>query len=48
MVQPFFSDVGDNTIIGAGSVVTKPIPANCVAAGNPARVLKWYNKNYRQ
>ena len=35
-----FADVGTHTIIGAGSVVVKPIPANCVAAGNPARVLK--------
>lgn len=31
--------IGDNTIIGAGSVVTGTIPANCVAAGNPARVI---------
>lgn len=27
--------IGDNTVIGAGSVVTKDIPANCVAAGKP-------------
>jgi maltose O-acetyltransferase len=33
--------IGDNTIIGAGSVVTKDIPANCIAAGNPAKVLKF-------
>jgi len=32
--------IGDNTVIGAGSVVTSDIPANCVAAGNPAKVLK--------
>jgi maltose O-acetyltransferase len=32
--------VGDNTIIGAGSVVTKDIPANVVAAGNPCRVIR--------
>ncbi|MBS6162325.1 MAG: sugar O-acetyltransferase, partial [Clostridiales bacterium] len=31
---------GDNTVIGAGSVVTKPIPANVVAAGVPCRVLR--------
>jgi len=35
-----FANVGDNTIIGAGSIVIKPIPANCIAAGNPAKVLK--------
>lgn len=31
--------IGDNTIIGAGSLVNKDIPANCVAAGNPCRVI---------
>ena len=32
--------IGENTIIGAGSVVTKDIPANVVAAGNPCKVIK--------
>jgi putative colanic acid biosynthesis acetyltransferase WcaB len=32
--------IGDNVIIGAGSVVTKSFPANCVIVGNPARILK--------
>ncbi len=32
--------IGKNTIIGANSVVTKDIPANVVAAGNPCKVLK--------
>jgi acetyltransferase-like isoleucine patch superfamily enzyme len=32
--------VGDNAIIGASSVVTRDIPANAVAAGSPARVLR--------
>ena len=32
--------VGDNCVIGAGSVVTKDIPDNSVVAGNPARILK--------
>ena len=32
--------IGDNVVIGAGSVVTKDIPDWSVAAGNPCRVLK--------
>lgn len=32
--------IGDNSIIGANSIVTKSIPANCIAVGNPARVVK--------
>lgn len=32
--------VGDNSVIGAGSVVTKDIPADAVAVGNPCRVLR--------
>ena len=32
--------VGKNTVIGSGSVVTKDIPANVVAAGNPCRVIR--------
>lgn len=32
--------IGDGCVIGAGAVVTKDIPANSVAVGNPARVIK--------
>ena len=32
--------IGENAIIGAGSVVTKDVPPNVIAAGNPARVLR--------
>ena len=32
--------IGENTIIAAGAVVTKDIPANCVAGGIPAKVIK--------
>ena len=32
--------VGENAIVGAGSVVTKSVPANSIVAGNPARVLR--------
>ena len=33
-------NIGDNVVIAAGSVVTKDIPANTVAAGNPCKVIK--------
>ncbi len=32
--------IGDNSIIGAGSVVTKDVPNNVVAVGNPCRIIK--------
>ena len=32
--------IGNNVVIGAGSVVVKDIPDNCVAVGNPCRVIK--------
>lgn len=32
--------IGENTAIGANSVVTKNIPPHCIAAGNPARIIK--------
>lgn len=33
-------NIGDNSVIGAGSVVTKDIPANSIAVGNPCRVIR--------
>ena len=32
--------IGDGAVIAAGAVVTSDVPANCIAAGNPARVIK--------
>ena len=32
--------IGENSVIGLNSVVTKSIPANCVAAGNPCKIIK--------
>ena len=32
--------VGENSIVGAGSVVLKDVPANTIVAGNPARVIR--------
>ena len=36
--------IGARSIIGAGSVVTKDVPCDCIAAGNPARVVKMINQ----
>ena len=35
--------IGDNVIIGAGSVVVKDIPSNSMVVGNPAHIIKKYN-----
>ena len=37
--------IGDNTVVGAGSVVTKDLPGNVVAVGNPCRVLRPINEH---
>ena len=40
LLPKLFGSVGRNSVIGAGSVVTKSIPPNVVAAGVPCRVLR--------
>ena len=40
--------IGDNSVIGAGSVVTKDIPANVVAYGNPCRVAREISEHDRE
>lgn len=37
--------IGNNAIIGAGSVVTKDVPENAVVAGNPAKVIRYLEKD---
>ena len=37
--------IGARSIIGSGSVVTKSIPADCIAAGNPCKVIKYINSS---
>lgn len=37
--------IGENSVIGAGSVVTKDIPANVIAVGNPCKVLRIINED---
>jgi len=34
-------EIGEHAIVGAGSVVTKDVPANAIVAGNPAKVLRY-------
>ena len=40
--------IGDNTVVGAGSVVTHDLPANVVAVGNPCRVLRAVGEHDRE
>jgi len=39
--------IGENAIVGAGSVVTKDVPPNAVVAGNPAKVLRYITEGSR-
>jgi acetyltransferase-like isoleucine patch superfamily enzyme len=36
--------IGENALVGAGSVVTKDVPSNSIVAGNPARVLRYIDQ----
>lgn len=40
--------IGDNTVVGAGSVVNRDLPANVVAVGNPCRVLRQIGERDRE
>ncbi len=40
--------IGDNVVIGAGSIVTKDLPDNVVAVGNPCRILRKVNEHDRE
>lgn len=37
------SSIGDNSVVAAGSIVKGDIPKNCVAAGSPAKVIKYFD-----
>jgi acetyltransferase-like isoleucine patch superfamily enzyme len=47
VINPGIS-IGENSVIGSGSVVTKDIPANVVAAGNPCRILREITDDNRE
>ena len=40
IILPQAKFIGENSIVAAGAVVTKDIPANCIVAGNPATIIK--------
>ena len=40
--------IGDNVVVGAGSVVTKDLPDNVAAVGNPCRILREINEHDRE
>ena len=40
--------IGENSVIGAGSIVTHSIPANCVAVGSPCRVIRSFESELSQ
>lgn len=37
--------IGDKAVIAGGAVVTKDVPSKCIAAGNPAKIIKIYNED---
>lgn len=43
ILRELLGGIGENSVIGAGSVVTRPIPPNCVAVGNPCRVIRYFD-----
>jgi len=39
------TSIGENALVGAGSVVTKDVPDNAVVVGNPARIIRYRDKS---
>jgi acetyltransferase-like isoleucine patch superfamily enzyme len=39
-----FASLGERAIVGANSLVSKPVPPYCFAAGSPARVIEYYGR----
>lgn len=46
IILPGVRSIGPNAVVGAGAVVTKDVPPNTVAAGNPARVIRTLDFEY--
>ncbi|MCR5087912.1 MAG: sugar O-acetyltransferase [Oscillospiraceae bacterium] len=47
LIMPGIS-IGDNVVVGAGSVVTKDLPSDVIAVGNPCRILRPINERDRE
>lgn len=43
ILEELFGSIDKNSIIGAGSVVTKDIPDDCIAVGNPCKPVKYFD-----
>ena len=46
--QGDYMTIGDNVVIGAGSIVTKDIPSNVLAVGNPCKILREINEHDKE
>lgn len=44
ILEELLGSIGENSVIGAGSVVTRSIPANCVAVGSPCKIIRMLEK----
>lgn len=41
-------EIGDNVVIGAGAVVTKDVPSNCIGTGNPIKIIKKFDNQLQE
>lgn len=48
LLKSMFAEIGDNRVIGAGSVITKDIPENSVVHGNPCKVARQISERDRE
>lgn len=48
MLKDMFAEIGDNVVIGAGSIVTKDLPSDVIAVGNPCKILRNVNEHDKE
>lgn len=46
ILRELLGEIGENSVIGAGSVVNRAVPPNCVATGNPCRVIRCFGTDW--